>query len=378
MRAPTLLLFTLTLSAACGDTTRENPDGGPVGARDAGITPDGGARDGGATGGGIPGSDICPDGALLHHRSLTPLANLPAASALDLPDFPADADVFSAGSGEDGSARFDLCEQNGVLSLKQFIYRGGPFDLPRQYIVDDTITATQDDFVETELGFVHEIRVPPSAITIAGLDGPLDDFDIRVTGQLGILVVGHPDFVAIVRAMITGTRVEYFEHVAIVGGLAPGDVFANLVCRFNESVFEASFALGTATFEVEACTFQEAGHTLGYRLTSMAVQDTDPSLTEAERARFAFEDEAALAEVLTYRYNHHNACDSFHLVLPHADYAASTAPAAGCGTTVPEAPPRQFEEDPIRPVLYRIRYHGGAWVDGSLDGCFHYLFCDRF
>jgi hypothetical protein len=44
--------------------------------------------------------------------------------------------------------------------------------------------------------------------------------------------------------------------------------------------------------------------------------------------------------VLDYRWNHHNACDTFHLTLPHAEYVAAAATLAGCGETVLDAPVR--------------------------------------
>jgi len=133
--------------------------------------------------------------------------------------------------------------------------------------------------------------------------------------------------------------------------------------------------MSTATFEVTACTFLGGGETTGYRISSLAVQDSSPELTEAERQRFEYDGEAAVEAVMTYAWNHHNACDSFHLALAHADYAASSSPAAGCGDTVPNAPPRIFDEDPRLPVLFRIRYHGGDWTDGTMPDCYHYLFC---
>jgi hypothetical protein len=147
-------------------------------------------------------------------------------------------------------------------------------------------------------------------------------------------------------------------------------------CRFGEDPLTTSFTMSTATFDVEACTVLGGGFTAGYRIHYLAVTDTSPDLTEAERMKIEFTSEAEVEAVMNYVWNHHNACDSFHLALPYADYAASAAPAAGCGETVPNAPMRDFDEPPGAPVFFRIRYHGGEWVDGEIPGCTHYLFCN--
>lgn len=126
---------------------------------------------------------------------------------------------------------------------------------------------------------------------------------------------------------------------------------------------------------MEACSFLGGGITRGYRIDRLTVQDSSPQLQAADRGRFEFKSRAEVEGVLNYRWNHHNACDSFHLALPHADYAASSAPAAGCGPQVPNAPPRRIDEPSTSPVLYRLRYYGGAWKDGSIPGCTHFLEC---
>jgi hypothetical protein len=152
-------------------------------------------------------------------------------------------------------------------------------------------------------------------------------------------------------------------------------VFSDLECRFEETPLETSFTMASATFEVKACTGLGGGETLAYRITSLAIQDSSSELTEAERMRFEFPTKEDVDRVLNYQWNHHNACDSFHLALPHADYAASAPPLAGCGTTVPNAPARSFDD--TGPVKYRLRYHGGAWVEGEMTGCRHYMWCTR-
>jgi hypothetical protein len=209
------------------------------------------------------------------------------------------------------------------------------------------------------------------------LQGNLQPLRIRFTVENGLLIMGHDGFIAFARGRVGPSTIEYTSIFILVGSLAEGDVFAGLRCGFDGQQLATSFTMSTATFDVEACTFLGGGETLGYRIISLAVQDSSSELSEAERARFDFPTQADVERVMNYQWNHHNACDSFHLALPHADYAASTPPLAGCGTTVPNAPPRSFDDDPSGPVLFRIRYHDGEWVDGEMTGCRHYMFCNE-
>lgn len=146
-------------------------------------------------------------------------------------------------------------------------------------------------------------------------------------------------------------------------------------CPEGHMPLSARFRLGTAQFEVGGCSFMGGGHTMGYEFHRLTIEDTSPALMPADRRKLEFTTKAEVDAVLNYRWNHHNACDSFHLALPHADYAASSAPLAGCGTQVPNAPPRSFDEPFDAPVRYRTRYYGGAWVDADATGCSQYMSC---
>lgn len=175
--------------------------------------------------------------------------------------------------------------------------------------------------------------------------------------------------------MVGANSIIYSSIYVVAGRLVPGDVIAGRPCPLGESLLERSWRMGSADFEVDACTYLGGGHTTAYRISRLSITDTNSALSPAEQMTHRFEGEAAVEAVLNYRWNHHNACDSFHLALPHADYAATTAPLAGCGSQVPNAPPRDFEDDPSGPVEFRVRYHGGTWTDGTMPGCTHYMFC---
>ncbi len=370
-----LLLF------ACGETPRPDPgpvDGGPVdggSARDAGVDRDAGA---GRDGGNPDPNALCPPGATLSYYSLVAPDPLPPASALQLPNLPNGVDVIGADpEGVSSGVRLDVCETSSgpVLAGVLFHVWG-----PQYYVPDATVSAPTMNQVQHPEGMVYETRFPPDRLSVDGLAaaiaGDPSSLRIRVMLQDGLLFQGHDDFVAVASGNVSSNSIVYNAIYVVVGAIVPGNVFDDLECPFNEYPRTASFALDTASFDVRYCAFQGGGETEGYRIEHLTVTDTNAALAPAEQVPFVFEGAEAVESVLNYQWNHHNACDSFHLALPHADYAASTAPLAGCGTTVPNAPPRRWD-DPPGPVLFRLRYHGGAWVDGAMASCSHYLYCDR-
>ena len=323
---------------------------------------------------------LCAQGERLVHYSLTPVSPVPPASAISLENLPASIEVVSAQDGNSLSMRLDVCiAQDGAPSLRAILLRPDEIFSPYLFRLDTQISSPEEDFIELDLGFVQEVRLPPQNMLVQGLaealGGDLAQLDVRLVAQSGLRVAGHAQFLAVARGRVTNNSIEYTTNQVIVGGLAPGDIFEDLQCNFGEQTLSRTFRMDSAEFEVGACTFLGGGFTTGYRIHRLAITDSNPALSMAEQQRFEFTTEAEVEAVLNYVWNHHNACDSFHLALPHADYAASTSPAAGCGATVPNAPEREFDENPILPVLYRIRYHGGPWTDGQLDGCSHYLFC---
>lgn len=375
MRARLLLLCLLV---ACGETRRDNPprDGGtPL--RDAGAAQrDGGTPDGGHVDGGVV-SDLCPPGAPLTSYSLVAPATLPPASALELPNGPAFLEP-EAGDNVTYGARFDVCQTSSgpVLAAMLFLR----WSTAQYYVRDAEATAPSMDFIDLPEGPAIEYRVPVDRFPVEGLAdalaGDSSSLRIRVEQESGVIVHGHADFVAMTSANLSGAQIEYTSVGVLVGTLVEGNVFADLECPFGEWPNEATFDFDTAHFEARYCSFLGGGETEGYRIEHLTVTDTNPALSVDEQEPFVFDGAAAVEAVMNYQWNHHNACDSFHLVLPHADYAASTPPLAGCGATVPNAPPRAFD-DPPTPVAYRVRYHGGAWTDGMMADCYHYMFCSR-
>ena len=370
------LLSVLLLASACGGS-----NGDPLG--DAGVPADGGGgTDAGARhDAGAPPAERCRDGSPVVPYSLTRIDPLPPRAAIDLPNLHPSAIITSAGSGESTSLRFDICEGERGPVLHGVLYREDSFTVARRYLVDPTLSSPrEDEFVETPLGFISLTRLPPDAVRVEGLaealSGDLRPLRIRLMANTGLVMAGHQSFIAVGLGRVTETTVEYGSLQVTVGGLAPGDVYAAMRCRFNEELLETRFRLGTARFEVNGCSFLGGGFTLAYRIHDIAVTDSSPELREEHRGRFALETEAELEAALAYRWNHHNACDSFHLALPHADYAASSAPAAGCGPVVPHAPERGGGEPDLGPVRYRIRYYGGAWTDAEVQACHHYLWCN--
>jgi hypothetical protein len=374
-------LLGLMMAAACagpwacsGTDSRSLPRDG------SGDTPDmAPAGDGGVGGDAGPQQAVCPDGTPVVHHSLTPRPSLPPLGALDLPGLLPATIIVSAKDGTSDSMRFDLCQGAGGLALHALLIRDDGAGVIR-FVVDGTITSPTMGSVQIPEGPAFEVRVPRTAALVEGLQeavgGNLRALRIRLLGDTGLLVVGHTDFLAVARGKVGVASIEYTSLYVLIGGLAPGNVFAGLRCSIVESSLTTSFRLDTAQFEVEACTGQGGGFTTAFRILRLTVQDSNPALEEAHRRRFELTTEAEVNSAMNYKWNHHNACDSFHLALGHADYAASAAPAAGCGPQVPNAPPRRFDEPANAPLMYRIRYRGGAWRDGNVPGCHHFLWCN--
>jgi hypothetical protein len=384
MKRPRLfgLVFAATCTVACSESRPLSPPGDGGTPQDA-ATADAATADAAtadtptADAGGQPAR--CPSGASVVHHSLTPPPSTPPLGALDLPGLHPNTIIVPAENGVANSMRFDLCQEAGGLALHAILLRDLAQGVATRFVLDGSITAPVTAFLDIPEGRAFEVRIPRTAAVVEGLDealgGNLRALRIRLLGDKGLLVVGHTGFLAIARGDVTTTSIEYSSLYVLVGGLGPGNVFAGLRCPLGQMPLETSFLLDTALFELEACTFLGGGITTGYRINRLTVQDSNPGLQEAHRRRFEFTTEDEVKAVMTYRWNHHNACDSFHLALDHADYAASAAPAAGCGPQVPNAPARRIDEPSESPVLYRIRYYGGTWRDGSIGGCSHYLHC---
>ncbi len=328
-----------------------------------------------------PGSEdpfeLCPNGELMHY-SLSSVSPLPDASALELVNLPQSAQIWSA--SESAGARLDLCKEGESISLRAILWQSSTSFAPLLYRLDETVTEPVHTTLDLDIGTIFETRVPVDHLMVTGLDealtGNLDPLEIRILGEGGMLALGHDGFIAMASGRVTQNSIEYTSIVVMVGGLEPGDSFAGRVCLLGEEPAETSFNLGTASFEVKACTFLGGGHTTGYRIFSLAVQDDSPELSEAGRQRVEFNSQEEVESVMNYVWNHHNGCDSFYLNLPHAQYAATAAPLAGCGISVEHAPMRTFDDDRDT-ILYRVKYEDGPWQDRVVSDCSHYMFCDR-
>ena len=351
------------------------------GASDAGA-PDAGApnvdagTDAGLPPGGEDPFELCPNGEVVHY-SLAPLASPPAPSALEFSGLPSGVQIFSVSDA--AGVRFELCQEGGALSLQGILWEG-PSNVPTLFRSDESISAPEQNLLQLEIGTVFEVRFPASDWRVQGLEealsGDLDPLEVRVLGEFGMLALGHEGYIAMVTGRVDESSIEYNSIAVTVGALVPGDSFEDRRCPLGEMPHDASFNLGSARFEVQTCTFQAAGHTTGYRIAFLAVQDDSPALSADAQQRFVFDSEEAVEGVMNYVWNHHNACDSFFLDLPHADYAATTAPLAGCGVAVDNAPMRDLNDDPTT-ILYRVRYGDGAWEDRTATDCSHYIFCNR-
>ncbi len=273
--------------------------------------------------------------------------------------------VISSPQNSDRKIRFDIClHNNGNIELLQALFKSYAFSPVQTFLPQ-----ANDPLKGFEKALTGDHR---------GLDIQLWDS----SQNEGILLRGggadsQNSFAAIIsiKRQQDGTLLPTSINV-LVGVLKMGDPFGQSKCAAHEEPMSAGFSLETPQFAFELCTFLGGGETTGYRVLSLAVTDSNALLTPEEQKTITLTGDD-LGAALLYNYNHHNACDSFHLRLPHAEYAATSSPMAGCGSQVGEAPKRTYDPwspTPQATVLYKIKYHQGAWSPVKEKQCAHYLF----
>ena len=186
--------------------------------------------------------------------------------------------------------------------------------------------------------------------------------------------------VAVVEGEMKSGKFTLKSPATLAGVLAYGDVFANARCPIRQQFKTSSFDLGTATIEAEYCTRGDVGETTGYDILKMKVSDSSQNLRPQLRGAVVELEGDALKAALQFRFNHHNACDSFILRVDQlgAIYSATSPAAAGCGLVLEGAPPRKynFDGENSRRSLFKNTYlNSGAPVvdEGERDKEGHYL-----
>lgn len=168
---------------------------------------------------------------------------------------------------------------------------------------------------------------------------------------------------------------EVYSMSFPAGIISLGDPWGKSPCKRDQEYLTSQFAYGSARFWADVCTFKAGGHTTGYRVHKLSVQDSSARLEASAQKEFTFSGDE-LPRVLRVKWNHHNACDSFVLTLPHATYAATLSPAAGCGEILPDAPQRNLQDEDGT-VHYRVKYGSSPWsktekaaaCNGIIYGC---------
>jgi hypothetical protein len=232
------------------------------------------------------------------------------------------------------------------------------------------MTVTGDSTVQGLEMAVFEGDQSQLKVIVKESEDPEKDFYFVAFGwqqeqQQSFATAGHAEKV--------GQAFKSTQSQLLTGTVVAGDPLANVKCPNGQTSRTQSFTLGTARFDADICEFLGGGETTGYNFTSLTITDSSASLTPEQRQPLTIA-KADIPSKLKYKWNHHNACDSFHLDLGHVQYAATAAQMAGCGQTVENAPARTFQHDPAPDkVLYRVKYGNGAWQDFQA-GCAHYMF----
>jgi hypothetical protein len=264
------------------------------------------------------------------------------------------------------SFRLDLCgdDNNGAFTLKRVLFH--PYSESPIEMYDEsnskfvTVEKLQEALFEQPQGF---------KVVIRGSD------------NRGVLIVGAKNtpenFIAAVGIeFMANGKYQPTAISALVGTFFLGDSLSGGPCKIGQDQRTSTVKLGTANLTFDICTFLGGGETTGYTINSLKVTDTNSAIPQNMRGVEQIFEGEALKQALAYRYNHHNACDSFVLKATalKAVYTASSSPAAGCGMTLPGAPERKFDEldTHLGKTLYRTDYNGVKGTVQVLDAS-HFL-----
>lgn len=257
------------------------------------------------------------------------------------------------------NVRLDVCADGAAVELKRVVWQEGGFS-PRWEAQGPRILLVR--------GLDDALFGDHSGLEIRLSSGDSSELMIKGWKQ------GEHSFVTAIPVGFDANGSYQIHSMSFVTGVFDMyDPFADTRCKPGQNPSTAVFSLGTARFSAELCTYLGGGETLGYDVLKLSVTDSNPALAEANRKEVVLEGEA-LERVFQSKWNHHNACDSFVLKLPHASYASTAAPMAGCGVALPEAPQRNWEDQ--RPgLLYRVKYGSRAWsADQEVASCRHFMF----
>lgn len=258
--------------------------------------------------------------------------------------------------------RLDTCFIDGTepkLDLRRVIYKNSSSSAYTEYPV------TANSVVEGLKEAVFDDNQAKIKIQIAK-PGTTSDQYLVIYGWKQ----SHDTFATVGEATIKGGKVASNQTNLLTGKLGAGDPIAADKCPFGKTFVAKTFKFGTATFAAQICIAQAPGETVGYTFEALRITDSNEALSVAARAPVELGKEQ-IAAVMKYAWNHHNTCDSFYIKLGEVEYAATTAPAVGCGTIVENAPPRQLNDTDGK-VHYRVRYHGGPWQEEK-SNCRHFL-----
>jgi hypothetical protein len=261
--------------------------------------------------------------------------------------------------------RLDTCSFDDTIELRQVVFEEA--FASQQYILpvrsDSTVAGLKEAVFSEDQSKIN-IQVREA------------DDSTRTLVISGWKQADGRTFATVTFATVTGTVISANSMTLLTGKLLVGDPLKSLKCAPGLNFRTAKFRLAQAAFEWDTCEGLGGGETTSYDVIGLRVTDSNPVLTPEESHPQSFDGKDAVGRVLTSKWGHHNACDSFVLTLPHATYAATSAPMAGCNTALPGAPTRQMDDDDDAnfKTKFTISYNGVPPQPGLLN-CPHHLFC---
>jgi hypothetical protein len=139
------------------------------------------------------------------------------------------------------------------------------------------------------------------------------------------------------------------EEVVFVGGIDLGHPFPDAArCEDFTDPVAKRLVIEHISFDFEYCRLVGTSGTTNYKIISIAVQDSHPSLSDADRTRKVFGTQEEIHAVADVRIAHHNEGDTFKLTLENVKYEIISFHITGGGQSTLEA---QYPNGPFAKVL---------------------------
>ena len=206
--------------------------------------------------------------------------------------------------------RLDVCfdSANSTASLKRVIDR-----IDEQMMVYEVFEADKGEIKKVE-GLEQALFGDTSLLKISGRTKQYSEKGVEIMGIPN--EGGAPLAVAFNGYVENDGQLGEF-HTATVGELKLGDTFGGQRCDgIGDAPVWFDIKVATTRLQIEACRYQEAGSTTGYKFTKLTLTDTEKTLPETVRGQAVVLEGAQLEANAKVHIAHHNWGDTWSILVP--------------------------------------------------------------